>query len=44
MFIGIFILVFIAITIGFEIYFRVTGRKYDGLLGQYKKQKDNKKQ
>ncbi|MEG2233962.1 MAG: hypothetical protein RRZ42_04930, partial [Oscillospiraceae bacterium] len=25
MFIGIFILVFIAITIGFEIYFRVTG-------------------
>jgi hypothetical protein len=38
-FIGIFILAFAAMTLGFEIYFRVTGKKYDGLLGQYKKQK-----
>ncbi|MEG1049733.1 MAG: hypothetical protein RSE24_04255 [Oscillospiraceae bacterium] len=42
-FIVIFMLAFIGITIGFEIYFSVTEKKYDGLLGQYKKQKDNKK-
>ncbi|MEG2053683.1 MAG: DUF3021 family protein, partial [Oscillospiraceae bacterium] len=43
-FIGLFVLVFVGITIGFEIYFRVTGKKYDGLLGQYKKQQDGKSQ
>ena len=42
MFIGIFFLIFIAMTIGFDIYFRITGRKYDGMLGQYRKQKEEK--
>lgn len=38
----IFIIVFIGMVIGFEIYFRITGKKYDGLLGQYrlKEEKD----
>ena len=40
MFIGIFFLIFLAMTVGFEIYFRITGRKYDGLIGQYRKQKE----
>ena len=40
MFIGMFFLIFIVMTIGFDIYFRVTGRKYDGMLGQYRKQKE----
>ena len=43
LFILIFILVFIGLTIGFEIYFRLMGQKYDGLLGQYKKEKENNK-
>ena len=42
MFIGMFFLIFIVMTIGFDIYFRVTGRKYDGMLGQYRKQKEEK--
>lgn len=37
---GIFILVFVIMTFSFEIYFRITGKKYDGLLGQYKKKKE----
>lgn len=41
-FIGIFFLIFIIMTIGFDIYFRVTGRKYDGMLGQYRKEKEEK--
>ena len=41
MFIGIFFLIFLVMTVGFEIYFRITGRKYDGLIGQYRKQKEN---
>lgn len=41
-FIIIFIAIFIIMTIGFEIYFRVVGKKYDGLLGQYKKEKEKK--
>ena len=40
--IGMFFLIFIVMTIGFDIYFRVTGRKYDGMLGQYRKQKEEK--
>lgn len=40
LFIGIFFLIFIVMTVGFDIYFRVTGRKYDGLIGQYRKEKD----
>lgn len=41
-FIIIFIAIFIIMTIGFEIYFRVVGKKYDGLLGQYKKEREKK--
>ena len=32
-----FLLAFAGATISFEIYFKVTGKKYDGLLGQYRK-------
>lgn len=41
LFIGIFFLIFLAMTVGFEIYFRITGRKYDGLIGQYRKKKED---
>ncbi len=40
-FIGMFFLIFIVMTVGFDIYFRITGRKYDGLIGQYRKEKEN---
>ncbi len=40
MFIGIFFLIFLVMTVGFDIYFQVTGRKYDGLIGQYRKKKE----
>lgn len=36
LFVIIFLAVFIIMTIGFEIYYHAAGRKYDGLLGQYK--------
>ena len=35
---GIFLVVFVGGTIAFEIYYRAMGKKYDGLLGQYRKQ------
>lgn len=38
LFLGIALIVFAAMTLGFEMYFRVAGRKYDGLLGQYRKE------
>ena len=41
MFLGIFFLIFLVMTIGFDIYFRLTGRKYDGLIGQYRKKKED---
>jgi len=40
-FTGIMLVVFVGGTISFEIYFRIIGKKYDGLLGQYRKQKSN---
>lgn len=40
LFVGMFFAIFIVMSIGFDIYFRLTGRKYDGLLGQYRKQKE----
>ena len=40
LFIGIFFLIFLVMTIGFDLYFQVTGRKYDGLIGQYRKKKE----
>ena len=39
-FLGIFFLMFVVSTIGYEIYFQITGRKYSGLIGQYRKQKE----
>lgn len=41
MFIGIFFLTFLVFTIGFDIYYRATGKKYDGLVGQYRREKEN---
>ena len=35
-FIGIFLICFIVSTILFEIYFRITGDKYTGILNEYK--------
>lgn len=42
MFIGIFFLIFLVMTIGFDIYFQITGRKYDGMIGQYRREKEEK--
>ncbi|MCM1150054.1 MAG: hypothetical protein NC319_08260 [Butyricicoccus sp.] len=40
MFAGIFLLIIAVMAVGFDIYFQVTGRKYDGLIGQYRKYKE----
>ena len=40
-FTAVFLLVFLVMAIGFEIYFRSMGRKYDGLLGQYRRQRES---
>ncbi|MCL2378835.1 MAG: hypothetical protein FWC77_06890 [Defluviitaleaceae bacterium] len=40
---GIFLVVFVGGTISFEIYYRAMGKKYDGLLGQYRKQQELEK-
>ena len=37
---GIFLIVFVGGTIAFELYYRAIGRKYDSLLGQYRKQQE----
>lgn len=39
-FLAIFLVIFVVMTVSFEIIFRVTGKKYDGLLGQYKKKSE----
>lgn len=36
-FAGIFLVVFVAISIGFSVYFKVTGKKYNELLGEAQK-------
>ena len=41
-FTGIFLAIFAVMTAGFEIYFRVTGNKYNGLLGQYRREKEER--
>lgn len=42
-FVGTFLLMLLLITLGFEIYYLAAGKKYDGLLGQYRaKQKQGK--
>lgn len=38
LFLGLALAVFAAMTLGFEMYYRIAGRKYDGLLGQYRKE------
>lgn len=40
LFVVIFFLIFLVMTVGFDIYFQVTGRKYDGLIGQYRRKKE----
>ncbi len=36
------LIAFAGISIGFEIYFWAVGKKYDGLLGEYKAKKEKK--
>lgn len=36
-FVVIFLVIFVIMTVGYEIYFRITGKKYDGLLGERQK-------
>ena len=40
MFIAIFIVIFLFITIGIELYYRLSGRKYDDRLDWYRKHRD----
>ncbi len=42
-FILIFLAVFAGMSVGFEIYYRAMGKKYDGLLGQYRKQREEQR-
>lgn len=39
-FLGIFLTVFVVLSIGFEMYFHIAGKRYDGLLGQYRRTKE----
>ena len=39
----IFVLVLAGFTAGFEIYYRASGRRYDGLLGEYRAKKEREK-
>lgn len=43
-FFGIFTIIFVLLTIGFEIYFRISGKRYDGLLGAYQERRKKKPQ
>ena len=43
LFIGLFVAVFAVMTLGFEVYFRIVGRRYDGLLGQYRLQRERER-
>lgn len=38
-FAGIFLAVFAVMTAGYEIYFRIAGKRYDGLLGERQKRR-----
>lgn len=40
LFVGVFFLIFLVMTLGFDVYFQFTGRKYDGLIGQYRREKE----
>ena len=37
-----FLAAFVLFTLGFEIFYRSAGRKYDGLLGQYRREKERR--
>ena len=41
LFAGIYLVVFIGGITAFEIYFHVIGKKYDGLLGQYRRKRES---
>lgn len=43
LFCAIFLAVFAVMIVGFEVYFRIAGQKYDGLLGQYRRQKEEER-
>ncbi|MDO4545715.1 MAG: hypothetical protein Q4C25_06120 [Bacillota bacterium] len=43
-FLAIFVAIFIATAACFEVYFRLAGKKYDGLLGQYKKAQEERQE
>lgn len=40
LFAGIFIAGYVVISLAFEIYYKLAGRKYNGLLGEYKKRRE----
>lgn len=40
-FAGVFLVFLAVFTVGFEIYYRATGKRYDGLLGQYRRQQED---
>ena len=37
-----FAIAFVVFTLGFELFYRAAGRKYDGLLGQYRREKERR--
>ena len=37
---AIFLAIFVVVSLGFELWFRLSGKKYDGLLGQYRKKRE----
>lgn len=43
-FAAIALAIFVAVSAGFELYFRLSGKKYDGLLGQYRKNREQSSQ
>lgn len=40
LFVIIYVIILVIMTLGFEIYFRISEKKYEGIIGQYKKEKD----
>lgn len=40
-FIVIFLFIFLMVCAGFELHYRATGMKYDGILGQYRKMRED---
>lgn len=41
---AIFLFIFLLVCAGFELYYRVTGARYDGMLGQYRKARERARQ